>query len=297
MFKIFSHNDLDGYSINIICNYFNIKADIKNINNKDVDKILIDFFESGQHKKYEKVFLCDIYMSESVAEYIDGNIDNFVLIDHHKTGEFLNSFSWANVYSEFDNHPSCAAELFYDYLVNQSMAKRNVLISEYVESVRLFDTAEYIMKKYNQAYVPEELSILFFIYFRNYWKHILRNLKGGYILSHSDMDVSKNMLNKIDIYARSKQKDIKVIDFNGIKTGVFFIEDPVYMARLLTRATIENPNIKMFMFIKLFNTISLRSITGTDVLKTAEKYGGGGHKFAAGIPYNDEIIIDILSKK
>ena len=296
MFKIFSHNDLDGYSINVVCNYFNIKADIRNINNKDVNKILMDFFEAGEHKKFTRVFLCDIYISEEVAEYIDSKVDNFVLIDHHKSGEYLNRYSWAKVHSIYNGRPSCATELFYKYLIDCRLAQYNNLISTYVESVRLFDTAEYIRQKYNEKYLPEELSILFFIYFRNYWKHLLANLKNGYIMSYADLQVCKNMLNKIEIYSKSKQKDIIFIDFDNIKTAVFFIEDPVYISKILRDAKKNNPEINLFMFIKLFNSISLRSFNNCDASKIAINHGGGGHEFAAGIPYDNNLISQIILK-
>ena len=45
MYKIFSHNDLDGYSVNTICDFYKIDADIKNINNKVVNEELMNFFK------------------------------------------------------------------------------------------------------------------------------------------------------------------------------------------------------------------------------------------------------------
>lgn len=294
MYKIFSHNDLDGYSINVLCRFYNIKCEIKNINNKLVDKELITFFESEDCKKYEKIFLCDIYPSNDVAEYIDQNVGNFVLIDHHKTGEHLNKYSWANVSPTFNSKSTCATELFYRYLLNNEKIKENQAINEYVESIRLFDTGDYMRYKYDEKYKPIELSILFFIYFRNYWKHLYGNLKKGYILSFSDVDITTNMNNKISIYSRQKQKELKIIDFEGYKTGVFFIDESIYISKTLMDAHEMNPEIELFMFVNILNSISLRNFGDFNVAKIAEKYGGGGHEMAAGFPYSSSFIYDII---
>lgn len=297
MYKIFSHNDLDGYSINVIARYYNLKVDIKNINNKLVDSELLRFFESPEYLKYKKVFLCDIYPSPEMAEYIDKNIDNFVLLDHHQTGEFLNQYSWATVKSKIGNKSTCATELFYNYLIEKRIAKKNDLIDIYVESVRLFDTGDYMRYEYDNKYVPQELSTLFFIYFRNYWRHMVPNLKKDYILSYGDKDVTTNMLTKIQMYSKQKQNELFFMNFEGIKTGVFFIEESLYISKVLSDIHILYPEIKMFMFVNVPNTISLRSFGEINVSKIAEKYGGGGHEMAAGFPCNINLLKNILEEK
>lgn len=297
MYKIFSHNDLDGYSINVVARYYNLKVDIKNINNKLVDQELMNFFSSPDLHKYKKIFLCDVYPSDEVAEYIDKNIDNFILIDHHETGEFLNKYSWAHVKTNDKGKATCATQLFYNYLIDSHEIDKVDIVSEYVETVRLFDTGDYMREKYNSKYCPNELSILFFIYFRNYWRHILPNLKKGYILSYADVDVTTNMKNKIDIYSKQKQKELFFVDFEGHKTGVLFIEESLYISKILTDLHILYPDIKLFMFVSMPNAISLRSFGDVNVSKLAEKYRGGGHEMAAGFPYNFNLVRHILEQK
>lgn len=297
MYKIFSHNDLDGYSINVVARYYNLKVDIKNINNKLVDQELMNFFNSPDLHKYKKIFLCDVYPSEEIAEYIDKNIDNFVLIDHHKTGEFLNKYSWAHIDTHYKGKPACATQLFYHYLINNREIDKTEIMDTYVESIRLFDTGEYMRERYSSKYCPNELSILFFVYFRNYWRHILPNLKKGYILSYSDVDVTTNMKNKIEMYSKQKQKEVFFIDFEGHETGVFFLEESLYISKILTDMHNIYPEIQLFMFINIPNTISLRSFGEVNVSKLAEKYKGGGHEMAAGFPYDTKFVKEILDKK
>ena len=297
MYKIFSHNDLDGYSINVVARYYNLKVDIKNINNKLVDQELMNFFNGPDVHKYKKIFLCDVYPSVEVAEYINNNLDNFVLIDHHETGTILNKYSWAHIETTYKGKPTCATQLFYNYLVNIGEIDKVDIISDYVETIRLFDTGEYMRNKFSSKYCPNELSILFFIYFRNYWRHILPNLKKGYILSFSDVDVTTNMKNKIDMYSKQKQKELFFVDFEGHKTGVFFLEESLYISKILTDIHVLYPDIELFMFISMPNTISLRSFGAINVSKIAEKYGGGGHEMAAGFPYNFRLVHRILEDK
>lgn len=292
-YKIFTHNDLDGYSINVLCQFYNIRADIKNINNKNVDTELMNFLEYP-HPQYDEILLCDMYMSNEVAEFIDQNIDNFRLIDHHKTGEYLNKYSWATVNSTLNGRPTCATELFYKYILRNEHLLSSRLMDEYTESVRLFDTGEYMRGKYNPKYIPTELSIMFYLYFRSYHKHIFENIKNGYILSYNDKEVTRNFINKMTIYSRNKQKDIKVINFEGYKTGVFFVEEPIYISKVLIDAKQQNPDIDIFMFVNVLNSISLRTFKDINLSIIAEKYGGGGHEMAAGLPYKSELILNLL---
>ena len=297
MYKVFSHNDLDGYSINVLCRFYNIKVDCKNINNKLVDEELMSFFKSSEHYKYEKIFLCDVYPSEEVAKYINDNINNFILIDHHETGKILNKYSWAQITSELNGRPTCATELFYEYLKNNGKAVNTELMDTYVESIRLFDTGEYMLKNYSKKYYPEELSILFFLYFRNYWKHMLQNLKKGYILSFGDIDVASNMLNKISMVSKQKQKELFFIDFEGYKTGVFFLEESLYLSRILMDAKELYPEIELFMFIHVPTSVSLRSFGKINVSLIAQKYGGGGHEKAAGFIPDSKLLSRIIEEQ
>lgn len=297
MYKIFSHNDLDGYSVNVICEFYKINADIKNINNKSVDYELMVFFENSGHLDYDKVFLIDLYVNNETAEYINKNINNFILIDHHKTGEFLNIYNWANVITTKDNISTCGASLFYDYLCEELLVSKNKLMDRYVESVRLFDTGEYLVEKYKKEYIPEELNVLFYLYFKRFPYKICENMRRNKILNENDKEISRALLSRMRIYALNKSKEIINFKFEGYNIGVLFIEDPVNINNTFRVCLEKYPHCDFFMFVNMFNSISLRTNKPIDLAYIASKYNGGGHLSAVGMPYNKELILKILNIK
>lgn len=297
MYKIFSHNDLDGYSVNTICIFYGLKVDIKNINNKNVDMELMTFFQDNKHLEYEKVFLVDIYINETTAKYIDENIDNFILLDHHKTGEFLNIYSWANVKVKINNIATCGTAMFYNYLAKESIIQKNKIMNDYVESVRLFDTGEYLTGIYRKEYIPEELNCLFYLYFKYFPERICRNMQKYKILNESDKQVTRALLSKMRIYAMNKSKEIISFVFEGHSIGVLFVEDSININNTLKICLEKYPDYDFYMFINLFNGISLRTFKDIDLSIIASKYGGGGHATAAGMPYNKDLVFSIVNSK
>jgi len=297
MYKIFSHNDLDGYSVNTICNFYNINVEIKNINNKMVDIELMSFFSSGKHFNYEKVFLIDLYINKATAKYIDEHVDNFILLDHHKSGEFLNIYKWATVMVDVKNIPACGASLFYDYLSNESVIVKKQTMNQYVESVRLFDTGEYLRISYNKQYLPEELNALFYLYFKYFPAHICSNMRKQTLLNCSDEKVAKALLSKMRIYAMNKSKEIISFNFENYLVGVLFIEDAININNTFKICSDKYVQYDFFMFINMFKGISLRTFNSVDLSVIVDKYNGGGHAMAAGMPYDEELVLNILNSK
>ena len=126
---------------------------------------------------------------------------------------------------------------------------------------------------------------------------MLQNLKKGYILSYGDKDVCTNMLIKIDMLSRQKQKEMFFIEFEGYKTGVIFLEESLYINKILLDANKMYPEADLFMFINVPNTVSLRSFGLVNVSNIAQKYGGGGHEMAAGFTLTNDFLSQILELK
>ena len=105
------------------------------------------------------------------------------------------------------------------------------------------------------------------------------------------------MLNKISMVSKQKQKELFFIDFEGYKTGVVFLEESLYLSRILMDAKELYPEIELFMFIHVPTSVSLRSFGKINVSLIAQKYGGGGHEKAAGFIPDSKLLSKIIEEQ
>ena len=193
MFYIFTHNDLDGYSANLISEFYKLKTKIVNVSNQNAEEEILDFLIDREYYKYDFVFILDILLSKECIEKIFDYSMNFVILDHHNYNYVLNKKKYNSVYIDTNE---CAASLFYKYLRINQIIKRNNLIERYIEGVRLFDTGKYLLTStQNKAqFMPEEINKVFAIYRENFPEHMTENFKMGYILSREDKKIAKQLI-------------------------------------------------------------------------------------------------------
>lgn len=172
--KLFSHIDLDGYGCNIVLKstlgLFN-EICCENLDYKEVNNRVKDFFTSNEFINYEMVYITDISVNDEVAEIIEKSINEnnikVKLLDHHQTAIKLNNYTWANVEIEKNSEKVCGTSLLYDELnefVNYYSEKKLInkdCLFEFVENVRKYDTWLW-QDKYNDI-KPKQLNDLLYI--------------------------------------------------------------------------------------------------------------------------------------
>ena len=129
--KLFTHTDLDGIGCAVLAylsfGYENV--DVEQCNYDDIDDYVEAFMEDdGLYRSYDKIFITDISVSDSVANMIDilDRVDRRVqLFDHHGTALFLNKYDWCmikediyleNIIKTCGTELICVFDLWLEYL-------------------------------------------------------------------------------------------------------------------------------------------------------------------------------------
>jgi oligoribonuclease NrnB/cAMP/cGMP phosphodiesterase (DHH superfamily) len=330
--KLFTHTDLDGISCGILAKLaFKENVDIEYCNYDTIDKKVSDFFFSDEALNYICIFITDISIKEELANEIDNCIKGttclpkVILLDHHKTAEYLNKFKWAKVtenttlinkFGSFGKpieEKTCGTYEFFIYLIKNDFLDTNIPAMEttsreyfnklvnFVDLVRQYDTWLW-NTKYNNI-IPKQLNDLSYIYGRDrFIEMMIKKLQPISEPLFSDMDMLMLELTqeKIDRYIESKQKQIIEKNILNFNVGVVFAEQ--YHSELGNALATNNPHLDFIVLINPSVSVSYRSISdkidlGKDI---ASVYGGGGHIRAAGSPVSDEFkktIIDTYFDK
>ena len=304
MYKLITHTDLDGIGCAILAYLaFRNNVDVSYCNYDDVDDVVQKVIDADL---YEKVFITDISVSESMVEKINTKHRNWVLLDHHPTALDLNRFDWCTVevYSESDeNIKTGGTELFYGWLVSNGELYNTDTLQKFVSCVRDYDT--YRWKDIgDEGIICKNFNDLFHLYGRDtFIDRIVDQLKYGDIgFSEADHILLNANQNQIDRYIEKKNKQMIKWDLLGKRCGVVFAEQ--YISELGNRLCEMHPEIDFVAIVDIgFDTVSYRTIRdnldlGKDV---ASAFGGGGHPKAAGsqIPkeVKDMLIHEIFKKK
>ena len=101
--KLFTHTDLDGIGCAVLAYlaFGKENVDVEYCNYDDIDNKVEVFMEDCDlYRSYDKIFITDISVSDSVANMIDilDRVDRRVqLFDHHGTALFLNKYDWCMI--------------------------------------------------------------------------------------------------------------------------------------------------------------------------------------------------------
>ena len=289
MIRLITDNDLDGISCYVVLKTLKPDEEIKVTFCKDyshVNNLVLRQLESAN---FDHLYITDLSVTEYVAEKIETfNKDhhNILLVDHHKTAEWLNKYDWAcvlvNHISKEDNPDKyCGAELFKEYLYLSSDI-RNERLNEYIELVRRYDTWEW-KTKYDDI-IPSDLNSLFKIKGKSdFISGVLNYINNdGILFTDNDNELLILKQNKFNDYVSKKNNDIIGLTINGYKVGVLFAEQ--YISELGNKLSELHPELDLIAMIGQ-KAVSYRTVKeDIDVSKFAEMFGGGGHKSAAGSP-------------
>jgi oligoribonuclease NrnB/cAMP/cGMP phosphodiesterase (DHH superfamily) len=299
--KVLTHSDLDGVGCYVATAH---AAGPKNVSVEyceyhNINEKVTAFLDSGD-RSYDYVLITDISVNEEVANRIDLENESYgknvwLLIDHHKTAEWLDAYDWATVYSEYEdpNNPtetrkssgtSMVAHHFVEQILHIEIEPR---LAEFIEKVRRYDSWEW-SDIYNDV-EAKQLNDLLSIYGRkDFLTGIQRKLMLDFdLIEDTDAIVLKIRQDEIDRYIRMKEKSMQIITYQGYRIGFLFNER--FSSEMGNTICKNHPDIDFVAMINMdTNSVSLRTAhDDVDVSAFAKKFGGGGHAKASGMPLNE----------
>lgn len=299
MYKLLSHNDLDGVGCGILARLaFGKQVNIRYNSISGLNREVKWFLENESKDTF--LMITDL----SVNEENEKRLENFYkaggqvqLIDHHKTALSFNDYEWAAVHVQGEaGELHSATSLYYDYLVKHSYLEASNAISEFVELVRQYDTWEW-EKNDNQK--AKRLNALFFVVsIDEFEESMLERLSKEAYFDFDDFE--KKLLDmeddKIVRYIRRKRRELVQIKAGGHYAGVVFAES--YHSELGNQLGKEYPHLDYIAILNIGGRrMGFRTIHDhVDVSEVAGSFGGGGHEKAAGCSLTEEAYKQFVAK-
>lgn len=319
MIKLITDSDLDGLSCAIIMNQFYEHDFINTTVSRPglVNSYIEEFINSKEYDKYERIYITDLSITKESAQKIQSIQSScgykFIIIDHHKTSEYIIPMSiyfdnnetktWSFIDTEYKGRLTCGAELLMIYMFKKFPNKERSLfhLMDYIELVRLWDTwgwktgnsVNSVYSKYLDMY----RRLLPAIKFINDISYRIKFRKD--IISYQELGMLKLIELKNTNYVEKRAENIKKVKLHGYNIAVCFAEDNI--SELGETVCRNNPDIDFCAIVNpSIRVVSLRTIKDDiDLSEFAKRYGGGGHKKAAGYVYNeqinDSIVCNIIS--
>ncbi|MFJ6265600.1 DHH family phosphoesterase [Lysinibacillus xylanilyticus] len=291
MYKLLSHNDLDGIGCGILAKLaFQEQVKVKYNSISSLDREIEYFLENNERDTF--LFITDLSPNEANGKRLNdyyiatGNVQ---LLDHHKTAFYLNEYEWGKVLTEDENgYLTSATSLFYQYLVTHGFLEQTNAITEFVELVRQYDTWEWEKNDNQQA---RRLNTLFFLVsIEEFEEKMLERLKTNehFYFDEFEKKILTMEEEKIERYIRRKKRELVQTAIGEYFTGVVYAES--YHSELGNELGKENVHLDFIAILNMGGKrISFRTIHDhIDVSAIAAEFGGGGHQKAAGCSLTDE---------
>lgn len=285
MYKLLSHNDLDGVGCGILAKLaFGKDVQVRYNSIAGLNREVESFFENDDPETF--LFITDLSVNEENEKSLEafhqlgGKVQ---LIDHHKTALNYNQYAWGRVIVEDkDGKLTSATSLLYHYLVEKGHLTKTEALDEFVELVRQYDTWEW-EKNHNQQ--AQRLNALFFlISIEEFEEKMLERLSTSAHFHFDDFE--KKILDleeeKIERYIRRKRKELVQAQIKDHFAGVVFAES--YHSELGNELGKEYPHLDYIAILNMGGRrVGFRTIHDhVDVSEIAGKLGDGGHAKASG---------------
>lgn len=290
MYKLLSHNDLDGVGCGIIAKLafgdaVEVRYNSVSFLNQEVEKFLDQKIENTF------LFITDLSVNEENTIRLDdyykkgGKVQ---LIDHHKTALHLNDFEWGYVSVEEEGTLTCATSLLYDYLVKHHYLTPSNSIAQFVELVRQYDTWDW---EKNNNFEAQRLNSLFYlISFDEFVEKMVLRLQTSenFYFDELEAQILDMEEKKIERYIRRKRRELVQKEIDGLMAGVVYAEQ--YHSELGNELGKEYPHLDYIAIVNIGGKkLGFRTIHDhVDVSKVAGTYGGGGHVKASGCNLTQE---------
>ncbi|MFC2947057.1 DHH family phosphoesterase [Virgibacillus sediminis] len=291
MYKLLSHNDLDGVGCGIVAKLaFGKDVDVRYNSVSSLDREVKYFLENGDKETF--LLITDLSVNEENEQALNefyqsgGQVQ---MIDHHKTALPFNAYEWADVSVEDENGKLHAAtSLLYDYLVTEGHLEPSEGIEEFVELVRQYDTWEW---EANENQKAQRLNALFFLVsIDEFEETMLERLQERASFDFDEFE--KRLLdmeeNKIQRYIRRKRKQLIQKKVGSHYAGIVHAES--YHSELGNQLGKDYPHLDYIVILNMGGRrMGFRTIhDDVDVSEVAGEYGGGGHAKAAGSLMTEE---------
>ena len=291
MYKLLTHNDLDGVGCGILAKLaFGEQVNVRYNSISALNREIEYFLENNNEDIF--LFITDLTPNEENEKKLNGfyhEKGKLQLIDHHKSALHFNDYDWGSITVEdTEGKLTSATSLFYEYLVNKELLKPTAALSDFVELVRQYDTWEWEKNGNQRAHSLN--SLFYLIAIDEFEEKMLERLRTSETFNFDEFE--KKILHmeadKIDRYIRRKKKEIVQATVGEHLAGVVYAE--AYHSELGNELGKEYPHLDYIAIIIMGGKrISLRTIYDhIDVSKIAGEFGGGGHQKASGCNLTEE---------
>lgn len=293
MIRLFTHNDLDGVGCEILAKLAygeeNVKATMHGYDTIDYAVLSEDL---GQ---YDKVFITDISVCMYIAEKLAGH-DNVVLFDHHASAFELNKFRFCHIkFANTQGIATCGTEMFYEHLTSSESLKSTTSLDEFVRAVRDYDTWRWTTMG-ESGIICRKLNEMFYLYGADLFrKKMIEHISNNTFPNLSDKDELVLFVNRrnIEQYVMEKAETIRRIFRDGYNIALVFADSHINDVAQYIYNHFECDIVAVIDMSS--SKVSFRTKKDdVDVSVFAKKYGGGGHKKAAGATLNLEAIVSDL---
>ncbi|WP_404359177.1 oligoribonuclease [Cytobacillus firmus] len=287
MYRLYTHNDLDGVGCGIIARIaFGKDVEVRYNSVMGLDYQIEKLLKNEKNIKDDFLMITDLSVNDENLIRLDdlakggGNVR---LIDHHKTALHFNDYSWGRVKVQYeDGRLTAATSLLYEYLQEHEMIQPSQALDEFVELVRQYDTWEWDQ---NENIKSKNLNDLFFmISIEEFEEKMTERIMSSDTFEFDEFE--QKLLDmeeeKIERYVRRKKREMIQTFIGEYCTGIVHAES--YHSELGNELGKEYPHIDYIAILNLGGKkISFRTIHDhVDVSAVAGKFGGGGHAKASG---------------
>jgi oligoribonuclease NrnB/cAMP/cGMP phosphodiesterase (DHH superfamily) len=293
LYRLYTHNDLDGVGCGIVAKIaFGKEVEVRYNSVMGLDHQIERLFEQEKKLKDDFLFITDLSVNEENTIRLDDLAKSggkVRLIDHHKTALHFNEYSWGRVKVNYeDGRLTAATSLLYEYLLDHELIKQSQALDEFVELVRQYDTWEWDQ---NENIKAKNLNDLFFmVSIDEFEEKMTERILNS---EHFEFDDFEQKLlemeeEKIERYVRRKKREIVQTFIDDYCAGIVHAES--YHSELGNELGKDNPHLDYIAILNLGGKkISFRTIHDhVDVSAIAGQFGGGGHAKASGCSMGKE---------
>lgn len=298
MYKLLTHNDLDGVGCGILAKLaFGKQVQVRYNSVAGLDYEVAWFLENQDKKA--ALFITDLSVNKDNQEKLnafhqDGG--KVKLIDHHKTALHFNEYEWGHVVIEDeDGKLTSATSLLYGYLLQHELIEPSNALAEFVELVRQYDTWEWEKNDNQEA---RRLNALFFLVsIEEFEDRMISRLRyhQHFFFDELEEKILDMEDDKIARYIHRKRRELVQADIGEYMAGVVYAES--YHSELGNELGKENPHLDYIAILNIGGKrLGFRTIHNhIDVSEVAARYGGGGHAKAAGASMTEEAYTQFVT--
>lgn len=299
--KLITHDDLDGVACVILGKLaFGAKFDYITCQNGTINDTVSKHLNTDAI--YDETHITDLSVSRALAQEIQDTRNNYFLMDHHRTALHLNDFSWCDVRVSLlpevpgaSERLTCGTELYYCWLVKNGYLARSTALDNFVKAVRDYDVWEWVNLG-QHGKISEELNILLNEYGEyQFIEQFYAMLRSGLLnINNEDAAIIAAYKRREARAIEQKDKEMRRIVLGEYTIGVVYAEEHInIIGNTLCKI---HPELDCIALVNCgHGGISFRTAKDDiDVSVIASKFGGGGHRAAAGAPLGEIASINLL---